>query len=54
MEKGDRIESGTLIGTVGNKGPSTSPHLHFEYWKPNKNKKSNPKDIEDNYIRFKL
>ena len=54
VEKGDRIESGTLIGTVGNKGPSTSPHLHFEYWKPNKNKKSNPKDIEDNYIRFKL
>ena len=52
--EGDRIESGTLIGTVGNKGPSTNPHLHFEYWEPNNNKTSNPKDIEDNYIRFKL
>jgi murein DD-endopeptidase MepM/ murein hydrolase activator NlpD len=54
VEKGDRIESGTLIGTVGNKGPTTGSHLHFEYWKPNENKTSNPKDIEDNYIRFKL
>lgn len=53
VEKGDRIESGTLIGTVGNKGPTTGSHLHFEYWKPNENKTSNPKDIEDKYIRFK-
>ena len=53
VSKGDRIESGTLIGTVGKKGNVTGPHLHFEYWKPNDNNTSNPKTIEDKYIRFK-
>jgi len=52
VEKGDRIEPGTLIGTVGNKGSVTGPHLHFEY-SPDGIKNSNPKDIEDKYIRFK-
>ena len=31
VKNGDTIEPGTLIGTVGNEGGSTGPHLHFEY-----------------------
>jgi murein DD-endopeptidase MepM/ murein hydrolase activator NlpD len=40
VKKGDRVKRGDLIGTVGNSGLSTAPHLHYEILKDNK--KVNP------------
>ncbi len=37
IDKGDSVKSGDIIGTIGNSGKSTSPHLHYEILKNGKN-----------------
>lgn len=40
VKKGDRVKRGDMIGSVGNSGLSTAPHLHYEILKDGK--KVNP------------
>lgn len=42
VKKGDKIERGQFIGTVGSTGRSTAPHVHYEVIY--NNKKSDPAD----------
>lgn len=42
VNEGESVEAGEQIATMGNKGFSTGPHLHFEVWNAS-GKKINPK-----------
>ncbi|MDV8022735.1 M23 family metallopeptidase [Rhodococcus sp. IEGM 1330] len=39
---GQRVKAGELVATVGNRGQSTGPHLHYEVWQAD-GTKSDPK-----------
>lgn len=43
VKVGQTVKRGAVIGTVGNSGKSTGPHLHYEVWV--KNQAVNPRDF---------
>lgn len=65
FNEGEQIPIGAIFQEVGNTQPSTGPHEHFEYYKPNATPRvetykgisvsvtdSDPKEIDDQYIVF--
>jgi len=44
VRKGQKIQQGDVIGTVGSSGLATGPHLHFQFWV--KGKYVNPQTLD--------
>ena len=65
FNQGDYVPAGTIVSTLGNKGFSTGPHLHFEYYPTGDNTRTetkgkvsvqvkdvDPKDVDDTIFAF--
>lgn len=51
-KKGDKLQTGDIIGLVGSTGWSTGPHLHFEYKPPGSSVRVDGSGVASEYFGF--
>ncbi len=52
VREGQRVAAGEQIATMGNRGQSTGPHLHFEIWKDGEQKVNPLTWLRENGVRL--